>query len=87
LIFDWKAAFARQQALEKPNLAFATVPPKPFFKELKADGKVLIGFQSDVYIVPNLQMINNGTLYLSDLQTKRDLMTKRELGVTTRNNN
>jgi hypothetical protein len=34
---------------------------------MKADGKLLIGFQSDVYVVPNLQMINNGTIYLDDL--------------------
>jgi hypothetical protein len=51
------------------------VPPNPFLKEVKVDGKILIGFSSDVKIVPNLQMINNGTIYLEDLH--------RELGVTT----
>ena len=44
------------------------VPPEPFFKDLKVDGKILIGFQSEVNIVPNLEMINNGTIYLEDLQ-------------------
>jgi hypothetical protein len=30
------------------------IPPKPFFKDFKPDGQVILGFQSDVYIVPNL---------------------------------
>jgi hypothetical protein len=51
------------------------VPPNPFLKEVKNDGKILIGFSSDVKIVPNLQMINNGTIYLEDFG--------RELAVST----
>ena len=43
---------------------------------------MLIGFQSDVYVVPNLQMINNGTIYLEDLKPRG----ARELGVSTTNN-
>ena len=53
-------------------------PPNPFFKEVKVDGKILIGFSSDVRIVPNLQMINNGTIYLDDFG--------RELAVSTAKN-
>ena len=85
--FDWQAAFARQQALNKASnggagASFVPVPPKPFFKEMKSDGKLILGFQSDVYVVPNLQMINNGTIFLDDLETKRELH-ERGLGVTT----
>ena len=56
--FDWQAAFSKQQVLKKATTTEETQfyvpnPPKPFFKEMKADGKVSIGFQSDVYVVPN----------------------------------
>lgn len=54
------------------------VPPNPFFSNIDSQGKVEIGFNSDVFAVPNLQMINNGTIYLDDLQVKT-----RELAVTT----
>ncbi len=60
-----------------------TVPPNPFFKEIKADGKILIGFKSEVNIVPNLEMINNGTIYLDDLEGYNPKM--RDLGVITVN--
>jgi hypothetical protein len=63
------------------------VPPKPFFKDFKPDGQVILGFQSDVYVVPNLQMINNGTIYLDDFKNKRELAADRMLGVTTTINN
>jgi hypothetical protein len=55
------------------------IPPNPFFKDVKVDGKILIGFQSEVNIVPNLEMINNGTIYLEDLQA-------RQLGISTLKN-
>jgi hypothetical protein len=55
------------------------IPPNPFFKDVKLDGKILIGFQSDINIVPNLEMINNGTIYLEDLQA-------RQLGIQTLKN-
>lgn len=57
------------------------VPPNPFFKDLKVDGKILIGFQSEINIVPNLEMINNGTIYLEDLQGYSNSL--RELGIST----
>jgi hypothetical protein len=57
------------------------VPPNPFFKDLKVDGKIVIGFQSEINIVPNLEMINNGTIYLEDLQGYRNSL--RELGIST----
>ena len=89
--FDWQAAFSKQQALKKATTTeetqtYAPISPKPFFKEMKAEGKVIIGFQSDVYVVPNLQMINNGTIYLSDLEHKRELSIDRMLAVTTTRN-
>ena len=31
-------------------------------------GRFVIGFTSEVFKVPDLRMINNGTIYLSDLQ-------------------
>ena len=51
------------------------VPPNPFIKDMKVDGKILIGFCSEILTVKSLQMINNGTIYLEDLT--------RELAVTT----
>ena len=45
---------------------------------MKVDGKILIGFSSDIVIVKSLQMINNGTIFLEDLH--------RELAVTTAKN-
>jgi hypothetical protein len=51
------------------------VPPNPYFKELRADGRVFIGFNSDINTVPNLQMINNGTIFLDDFG--------RELAIST----
>jgi hypothetical protein len=59
------------------------VSPNPFYKEFKADGKILIGFKSEVNIVPNLEMINNGTIYLDDLQGYNP--KRRDLGVITIN--
>ncbi len=48
---------------------------------MKVDGKILIGFQSEVNIVPNLEMINNGTIYLEDLQGYNN--SRRQLGIST----
>ena len=52
------------------------VPPKPFIKEATQQGKVLIGFSSDINTVPNLQMINNGTIYFDQLAPHRNLRSK-----------
>jgi hypothetical protein len=52
---------------------------------LKVDGKILIEFQSEVNIVPNLEIINNGTIYLEDLQGYNN--SRRKLGISTVNNN
>jgi hypothetical protein len=70
-VFDWRTAFKTQQAFKDKNYSSGNklpVPPNPFFKELKVDGKILIGFSSEIKIVPNLEMINNGTIYLDELQ-------------------
>lgn len=55
------------------------ISPRPFFKDFKTDGKLIVGFKSDVYIVPDLKMINNGTIYLDDLDLKRELAAERVL--------
>ncbi len=52
---------------------------------MKVDGKILIEFQSEVNIVPNLEIINNGTIYLEDLQGYNN--SRRKLGISTVNNN
>ena len=61
------------------NNKFVPIPPRPFFKDFKTDGKLIVGFKSDVYIVPDLKMINNGTIYLDDLDLKRELAAERVL--------
>jgi len=43
------------------------MPPNPFIRNIDSNGKIEIGFNSDIFVVPNLQMINNGTIYLDDL--------------------
>jgi len=48
-------------------------PPSPYFKELKNDGKIIIGFRSDIFVVPNLQLINNGTVIPNENSKKRSL--------------
>ena len=64
--FDWQAAFARLQELQNlKNKTKQPVPPSPFFKEIKSDGKIKIGFRSDIYVVDNLQLINNGTVIVN----------------------
>ena len=40
----------------------------------------MLGFNNDVFVVPTLQMINNGTIYLDQLTTK-----SRELKITKTN--
>lgn len=60
---------------------FVAKIPDPFFKEVKVNGQILVGFQSQINIVPNLQMINNGTIYLDDIEGYRD--NGRQLGISS----
>lgn len=58
----------------------ATEPPRAYFKSITEYGLVKLGFTEDVWRVPNMTMINNGTIYLSDLELignnfKRELST------------
>jgi hypothetical protein len=48
---------------------FVPDPPNPYFKDLHVNGTVIIGFSSDIKIVPDLDMINNGTIYLEDYES------------------
>ena len=50
---------------------FIPVPPTPYFKEVNEKGKVKVAFSSEIFVVPNLKMINNGTIYLDQLVTKK----------------
>ena len=38
------------------------VAPDPYFHQIRFDGKVFIGFTSEIQVLPNLQIINNGTI-------------------------
>ena len=51
-----------------PPVTLDKKPPKPQIISVSDTGRFVIGFTSEVYKVPNLRMINNGTIYLSDLQ-------------------
>lgn len=42
--------------------------PKAFIKHVTGYGKIAIGFTLDIFKVPDLKMLNNGTIYLSDLE-------------------
>ena len=76
--FDWQTAFAKLQTKKKSenSTSFELVPPKPFIKETTQQGKVMIGFSSDIRKVPDLQMINNGTIFLDQLMPHRNLRGK-----------
>jgi hypothetical protein len=65
-MFDWANAFAslKEQAKKKAlNPNWIPVPPTPFYRSITAEGQVKIGFNNDIHIVPNLTMINNGTIF------------------------
>jgi hypothetical protein len=69
-IQDWKDEVKvlmqkQKQKQKEPN--YIQKPPNPFFKLITDVGKVVVGFSSDVFIVPNLSMINNGTIFLDEL--------------------
>ena len=52
-------------------------PPKAYFRLMTDTGKVRIGFTEKVYIVPDMRMVNNGTIYMNELQMLGDY--KRQL--------
>ena len=54
--------------LRNPTVILDKKPPKPYVFSVSDTGKFKLRFTSDVFKVPNLRMINNGTIYLSDLQ-------------------
>jgi hypothetical protein len=79
LTSSWMANFT--QAKKNWNGNWSPYPPSPYYKSIKSNGTVEIGFLSEVYVVPNLQMINNGTIYLDQLtkiqpNLQRDLLVK-----------
>jgi hypothetical protein len=76
-IFDWKAAFSALKAKPEP-IKFEPGPPNPYFKDLHVNGTVVIGFRSHIKIVPNLDMIKNGTMYLEESQSYKN--SRRQLG-------
>ena len=53
--------------LRNPPVILDKKPPKPYVISVSDTARFVLGFTSDVYKVPNLRMINNGTIYLSDL--------------------
>ena len=73
LVFDWKAAFAKLMTGKKEQTNKVPKHPNPFIKEVTHLGKVSIVFSSDVFVVPNLQIINNGTIYLDQMTPHRNL--------------
>lgn len=45
-------------------------PPKAYFKEITGYGLVKIGFTQDVVEVPQMNIINNGTVFLNEISEK-----------------
>jgi hypothetical protein len=61
----------REEELARLRAQMATwspYPPNPFIKEINQKGFLTVGFTSDIIVKPDLTIINNGTLYLSDLE-------------------
>jgi hypothetical protein len=78
-MFDWQSAFAALQDIAKKNALnpnWIPVPPTPYFKSISSQGKVIVGFNNDIKTVPNLTMINNGTIYADQLGFGRMLLKK-----------
>ena len=50
-----------------PPVILSRDPPKPYIQAVSDTGKIKIAFTSNVYKLPDLRMVNNGTIYLSDL--------------------
>lgn len=73
-MFDWREAFKklRAQKEESNKIDFSKkqpLPPNPYFQEVTALGEVVIGFESEIKVVPNMTMINNGTISIDHLDS------------------
>ena len=70
---DW-----RQKALKlTPQLE--SKQPKAYIKHINGYGKVQIGFTQNIWRVLDLVMINNGTIFMSDLDFLEDWFHRRLL--------
>ena len=68
MLFDWHKGVAVKRVYDKlnPNSTnWQPNPPKPFFKIITDTGLIKISFTTDVFNLPEMKMINNGTIYLS----------------------
>jgi hypothetical protein len=87
-LIEWRTAVAVKRVYDKLHSPDPDVksfkPPKPYFKLITDTGIVKIGFTDSVWVVPDMKMVNNGTIYLSDLTMlggknfKRDLVWQKE---------
>ena len=71
---DWRSGYAvhLENNLRKPHFIKDKKPPKPYMISVSDTGRFVIGFTSEIFKLPDLRMINNGTIYLSDLQKMRN---------------
>ena len=76
----WILDLLRKKMEFNQNLKFSRKPPSPFISKISHTGNVTIGFESEIYIFPNITVYNNGTVYLSDLLPKSQLGLLRRLG-------
>lgn len=53
-------------------LGYIPEPPNPYFKDVLSSGQVVIGFTQDIQVVANLTMINNGTIFMDELDMYYD---------------
>ena len=63
---DFRSGYAvhLENNLRKPPVITDKKPPKPFLISISDTGRFVIGFTSPIFKVPDLRMINNGTIYL-----------------------
>jgi hypothetical protein len=65
-----------------PGWLMTKTPPRAYFRQITDTGFIKIGFTEKVYIVPDMRMVNNGTIYMNELQMlgdyKRELIWQRE---------
>lgn len=82
-IIDWRTAVTVYRTFDReqmpPGFLMSKKPPKAYFRLMTDTGLVKLGFTEMVYVVPDMRMVNNGTIYMSELQMLGDY--KRELGI------
>jgi hypothetical protein len=69
-LLEWTKAAALTRLYYKrfPDSSWSPEAPNPYFARMTSTGLVQIGFTSQIFKIPDMRIVNNGTIYLSQLQ-------------------